>query len=243
LLLRARALLLNGARLVELSWGVPFSRAVNFTCRKNATLVWKELPGGQASGKISQYTISADGNSGKIGGTVTIMATVGRGVSETSQHAAVTGDLYVVTGYVADGYFAQPGQQVTLIGGAGTSTAGGFADVAYSPPVASAIDNPMPLTRDDVLVSAHVHGSVSDQAALILDALGTVYSAAVQDMEAKKNATSLASSEVQYVMQGRDIFVEIVLRNVDSLALEDASDLNVQPLLVPQTLNLEALSA
>jgi hypothetical protein len=241
LLLRARALLLNGARLVEMSWSVPFIRAVNFTCRKNATLVWKELPGGQASGKISQYTISADGSSGKIGGSVTIMATVGRGAaSETSQYTPAAGDLYVDTGYFADGYFAQPGQQVPLIGGAGTSTAGGFADVAYSPPVASAIDNPMPLTRDDVLVSASVMGdSVTDQANVIQGALETAASAA-RDLAGKRNATSNASGLVDTAMRGHDIWVEIVLRNVDSLALEDASDLNVQPLLVPQTINLEA---
>jgi hypothetical protein len=242
LLLRARALLLNGARLVEMSWSVPFIRAVEFTCRKNATLVWKELPGGQASGKISQYTISADGSSGKIGGGVTIMATVGRGISETSQHSAIAGQLYVVSGFVADGFFAQPGQQVPLIGSAGTSTAGGFFDVAYSPPVASAIDNPMPLTKDEVLVSAHVHGSVTDQANAIQGALELAASAA-RDLEGKRNATSNASGLVETAMRGHDIYVEIVLRNVDSLALEDASDLNVQPLLVPQTIDLEALAA
>jgi hypothetical protein len=239
LLLRARALLLNGARLVEMSWSVPFGRAMQFTCRKNATLIWKELPGGQASGKISQYTIIADGNNGKIGGNVTIMATVGRGVSETTQHGAATGELYVNAGYVADGFFAQPGQQVPLFGGAGTSTAGGFFDLAYSPPVASAIDNPMPLTKADVLVSAHVHGSVTDQANAIQGALELAASAA-RDLEGKRNATSNASGLVETAMRGHDIYVEIVLRNVDSLALEDVSDLNVQPLLVPQTINLEA---
>jgi hypothetical protein len=243
LLLRARALLLNGARLVELSWAVPFGRAVEFTCRKNATLVWKELPGGQASGKISQYTISADGSSGKIGGSVTIMATVGRGAaSQTSQYVPVVGNLYVNNGYVADGYFGQPGQQVPLIGSAGTSTAGGFADVAYSPPIASAIDNPMPLTRDDVLVSAQVHGSIDAQANAILGGLEFAFGQATT-LAGKRNATSNASANVQNNMTGLDIFVEIVLRNVDSLALEDASDLNVQPLLVPQTINLEAPAA
>jgi hypothetical protein len=59
-------------------------------------------------------------------------------------------------------------------------------------------------------------------------------------MEAKKNASSLASSAVSAALSGEDVFVEVVLRNVDSLALNDANDLIVQPLLVPMTINLES---
>jgi hypothetical protein len=241
LLLRARALLLNAARLVELSWSVPFSRAIDFSCRKNATLVWDKLPGGQATGKITQYTIAADGTNGKIGGTITVMATVGRGISETTQHGSVAGTSYAVTGYVAFGYDENPGSQVTLIGGGETSTAGGLADVSYAPIVYSVNDNPMPLTADDILVSAHVGGAgAGAQEAAIKDALITVYSNALHDMAAKKNASSLASSAVASALSGLDTFVEIVLRNVDSLALNDANDLIVQPLLVPMTVDLES---
>ena len=239
LLLRGRALLLNGARLVELSWSVPFSRAVDFTCRKNATLVWDKLPGGQATGKITQYTIAADGKTGKIGGTVTVMATVGHGISETTQHAAVGGTTYAVVGYITSGYDETPGSQTVLSGGGMTSTAGGLNDVAYSPPVANFLDNPMPLTADEVLVSASLFGGVTDQAAQIQAALATAYAAA-QDLEGKRNATSNASGLVDTAMRGHDTWVEIVLRNVDSLALEDATQVIVQPLLVPMTINLQS---
>jgi hypothetical protein len=234
LLLRARALLLNAARLVELSWSIPFARAVHLTCRKNATLVWNQLPGGQATGKITQYTITADGNSGKIGGTITVMASVGRGISETTQHGAIAGTSYAVAGYVAFGYDENPGSQVTVAGN-------GLADIAYAPIVYSFNENPMPLTAADILVSAGVGGAGAlEQEALIKDALISVYSSALFDMNAKKNASSLASSAIALALSGENVFVEIALRNVDSLALDDANDLIVQPLLVPMTVNLES---
>jgi hypothetical protein len=234
LLLRARALLLNAARLVELSWSIPFSRAVHLTCRKNATLVWDKLPGAQATGKITQYTISADGNSGKLGGTMTVMASVGLGVSETTQHGTVAGTSYAVLGYVVTGYDENPGSQVTLAGGS-------FNDIAYAPIIYSSIDNPMPLTAAEILVSAQLLGvGAAAQETIIRDALVGVYSNALHDMAAKKNASSLAQSAVSAALSGEDVFVEIVLRNVDSLALDDANDLIVQPLLVPMTINLES---
>ncbi len=76
LLLRARALLLAGARIVTVNFGIPFDRAILLTCRKNVTLIWEKLPGGYASGKVVQYTVSA--GEGKLQGSVTIAATVGR---------------------------------------------------------------------------------------------------------------------------------------------------------------------
>ena len=234
LLLRARALLLNAARLVELSWSIPFSRAVDLTCRKNATLVWNQLPGGQATGKITQYTIAADGNSGKIGGTITIMASVGHGISETTQHGAIAGTSYAVTGYVVFGYDENPGSQVTVAGN-------GLNDIAYAPIVYSFNENLMPLTAAEILVSASIGGAgAGAQEASIKNALVGVYGAGVTDMNVKKNASSLASSAVASALSGEDVFVEIVLRNVDSLALDDANDLIVQPLLVPMTINLES---
>jgi hypothetical protein len=245
LLLRARALLLNGARLVQMSWSVPFARAAAFTCRKNATLVWDKLPGGQASGKITQYAITADGSTGKIGGTVTMMATVGHGVSETTQYGDISGTGYADTGYVVTGYGQSDGQQTALPGGTDSPTSGGLggiADLAYSPPIASTIDTAMPLSRADVLISAAVHGSVTDQANAIQGALEVANSAA-GTLEGKRNATSNASGLVTTAMRNRDVYVEIVLRNVDSLALEDANDLDVQPLMVPMTIDLEAPAA
>jgi len=98
----------------------------------------------------------------------------------------------------------------------------------------------MPLTADEILVSAGVQGAgVTDQAAQIEAALATAYAAA-QDLEGKRNATSNASGLVETAMRGHDTWVEIVLRNVDSLALEDATQVIVQPLLVPMTINLQS---
>jgi hypothetical protein len=240
LLLRARASLLNGARLVNLTWSVSFGRAVAFTCRKNATLIWQELPGGQASGKIIEYTISADGSSGKIGGTVTIAATVGHGsVSETTQYANVAGTPdYVVAGYVVDGYQTTTGGQIAV-----TGAAGGLADLAYAPVFVDSTQTSMPLTRDDILVSAHVHNDVTYQASLITETLVTVYSAIMFNITSQKAATSSASTLVDTALQGAQSTVDIVLRNVDNLKLEDANNVQVQPLMVPKTIDLEAISA
>jgi hypothetical protein len=239
LLLRARALLLNGARLIELTWSIPFGRAVGLTCRKNAMLFWASLPHGQAGGKISQYTISADGSTGKIGGTVTVMATVGHGISETTEHAGAAGTSYAVSGYVVSGYDETPGSMTVIIGSGLSETSGGLSDIAYSPPVVSAANSPLPLTAADILVSARVGGDVNEQELLIKNALLGVYSTASIDMTAKKNASSLASTAVTQALAGQDIFVEVVLRTVADVALEDAETLIVQPLLVPMTINLQ----
>lgn len=236
LLLRGRAALLNGARLVELSWSVPFNRAVAFTCRKNAMLVWDKLPGGQASGKITGYSIAADGSTGKLSGTVTIMATVGHGVSETTQYTDIAGDGYTVPDYVSGTYAESVGAQTALIGGERTDA---LADLAYSPPIVDITNTALPLTRHQVLVSAEVRGSLSAQANAILGGLEFAYSQATT-LEGKKNATANASANVNNNMKGLDITVEIVLVNVDALALEDNNPIDVQPLMVPKTIDLEA---
>jgi hypothetical protein len=162
------------------------------------------------------------------------MASVGHGISETTQRGSVAGTSYAVIGYVVSGYDENPGSQVTVAGN-------GLNDIAYAPIVYSFNEDPMPLTAADILVSASTGGvGATEQETLIKNALIGIYSNSLTDMDAKKNASSSASSAISSALSGEDVFVEIVLRNVDSLALDDANDLIVQPLLVPMTIDLES---
>jgi hypothetical protein len=57
----------------------PFERAIELSCRKNARVFDPRLPGRSAIGKIIKYGFSADGDSGKLIGTVTIGCAIGFG--------------------------------------------------------------------------------------------------------------------------------------------------------------------
>lgn len=78
LMARARAILYNRARAVEVAFDVPFSEATKLTCRKNGYIADKRLPGGSAAGKIKAYSFEVDGNKGAMFGSVVLGCTVGR---------------------------------------------------------------------------------------------------------------------------------------------------------------------
>ena len=102
-----------------------FERAIELSCRKNARVFDTRLPGGSALGKIIKYGFSADGDSGKLIGTVTIGCAVGYG----GAIAAVPGaPSYVEEGYVDAGYQFYDGQVEVLPA----------SDVGYSVPIDAA---------------------------------------------------------------------------------------------------------
>lgn len=114
LLALARAHLLARARAVDVSFEVPFALGVALSLRKSLSIQDPRIPGGIAAGKIKSYQLSADGDSGKLGCTITIGCTVGR----NGNIVAVDGDpTYVELGYVAPGYQVLEDQVVVPIAG------------------------------------------------------------------------------------------------------------------------------
>jgi hypothetical protein len=78
MLCRARAKLRRRARAVQVSFQCRFEAAATISCRMNATITDRNLPGGRASGKVIAYKLTRDGDSGKTQAEVTIGCSIGK---------------------------------------------------------------------------------------------------------------------------------------------------------------------
>ena len=118
-LLLARARLIARARAVRIKITMPWTAAsTSLTCRHNIALTNRYLPGTapQATGKVAQYSMTADGDSGEMKVEPTLACTIGHGVALA---AALGGTPdYVEDGYVDDGYQTRTGGEVELVTGA-----------------------------------------------------------------------------------------------------------------------------
>jgi hypothetical protein len=110
-MLIARARLLKSMRAVKVTWECQFERMFNMSCRKNATLHDPRLPGGQATGKVTEYHIKGDGATGQLVGVIQIECCVGTGVTVTA--VAGTPD-YCEAAYVGSDYQFYSGATVLL---------------------------------------------------------------------------------------------------------------------------------
>jgi len=127
------------ARAIELTADIPFERAIELSCRKNATLYYSKLPGGVATGKIIRYGFSADGNATTMSGFVTIGCCIGYGGSVSADAGE---DDYIDDDYIDD-YYERTGEVVSL------------GEVGYTPPVYEPGPDEIafPLQRSQVVVS------------------------------------------------------------------------------------------
>ena len=139
----ARAHILAKARAVSISWDCSFARALDLSCRKNASIQDDRLPGGGATGKITAYSLICDGDAGRLIGNVTIQCAIGH---DGTVSASAGTPAYVDAGYVDTDYQVYTGQ-----------TAAPFADVSYSIPVLQPGGLVYPLTKDQVFVSETDH--------------------------------------------------------------------------------------
>jgi hypothetical protein len=102
LLMVARAAMVIKARAVDIGFTIAdFEDGLAFSLRKNALIHNEKLPGGQAAGKITSYTLSLDGSTGLESASVHIGCAVGYGGSYTAEpgdptyaEAAYTGPDY-----------------------------------------------------------------------------------------------------------------------------------------------------
>lgn len=242
LLCRARARLLARSRAVQISFDCRFERAIELSCRKNALLYDRRLPGGQALGKIVAYSIIADGDSGEIIGRVTMACAVGLDGHVSDENGS---PLYVESGYVDDGYQAFSGGIVALPA----------SDVGYSVPIDEVNDDGLvfPLTKNSAIMVEELHGSLADQVAAIeavipkiiatyrleewLPALGPSefarQSQAVHAMGLNTVARALAHKAIWYELQ---------LNPVAGQSFSSEYALTTTTLSIPKMIDLEATS-
>lgn len=217
LLLLARAKLLARARAVEIKLATPWSVASAITCRKNVHLTDNRLPGGEATGKVTAYTLAADGE-GEIGASITIGCTIGYGVALA---AAATGTpTYVEDGYVNDNYQQRTGAETELL--TGELLYQSFDDFEVTDDDGVDLFN---MTAANVVNSLTVAGGVFEQKAAVNDEADLPATAMPDPVAALGNVPTVVTLDLVPV-EGGPFNVEY--------------DVEVSQLVVPQGIDLEA---
>jgi hypothetical protein len=112
MLLLGRAKLRYRARCFDIAITVPWSIAIQATCRKTVQLTDYRLPGGAALGKIKHYAIVIDDQGAR--GELTLACCIGRGSTVTEDPGV--GD-YAGSGYMQTGYQRMSGAQLSVVEG------------------------------------------------------------------------------------------------------------------------------
>lgn len=135
-------------RAVQISWDTTFDRAIALSCRKNATINARLIPGGAATGKIISYTIAASGPDMQLKGNVTIGCCIGNGATGTVTGSSGT-DILAVPGTFVSGVSTATGSSIVV----GGNTAGG--DISFAPPIYApqAGEPTFPLQRSQCVIS------------------------------------------------------------------------------------------
>lgn len=183
MILVARATLINRARAVQIDCHFKdFIRALDITLRKGLLIHDHRLPGGEASGKITKYTLSYAG--GHPSAQVTINSTVGYGGSHVSNDGE---DDYIDDDYIDD-YYVREGV-VSLVPS---------SDVAFTVPNYSANDDGVNFVRglgpDNAVISLQVTGGPNAQRAAFDGYAGdnpdiTVYQVILQNLYTQVHLT------------------------------------------------------
>ena len=223
------------ARAVEIGCEIPFALGLELSLRKSATITHKYLPGGQATGKIITYSISADGEGNRTA-NIKIACAVGKGGSVSA--SAGTDDYSDAIAHEAQ---TQTGASIALPG------------VTYEPPPPDATYNGLhpPLSADQVVLYASWYGSHINQRNVLTNAYGlqggtpaqlasTIgWGANVnQRASAKQAADQMANSLLQQPQNS--VYFELHLRPVSGNQVSTPYYVNVSELVIPQQINLEA---
>lgn len=217
MILMARATLINRSRAVQIDCHFSdFISALDVTLRKGLLIHDHRLPGGEASGKITKYSLSYAG--GKPIAQVTINSTVGYGGAHTTNAGE---DAYIDDDYIDD-YFVR----VNVIELVPSS------DVAFSVPNYNVNDDGIDMVRgfnsDSAAKSIRVVDGPNDQRSA-LDSFGGIAGKANPDLAA-----------YQVVLQ--NMYTQVHLTMVPIGKGPYATDIAVEAskLIIPKQIDLEA---
>jgi hypothetical protein len=224
------------------------------SCRKNATIYDRRLPGGAAAGKITSYYMEVDGSSTSMRGGVSIGCSIGASTAVLPED----GDpVYAEAGYAEPGWQMYEDAIIVLPD---------TADMAYTPPVPFTIDDGLtvPLTREDAIESQSVVGSVDVQyAAMNFEIAETIRQAkssgnedgqqqqipegaqgwvvTVSGQKDKGEAYSKAAKEaVDKAVNDNPYYYDIKFPNVQNGPFNANYSLTVTPATLPRQIDLEA---
>jgi hypothetical protein len=207
------------SRAVEVEFECRFERAIELSCRKNARVFDRRLPGGQALGKIIAYSFGVDGDSGVMIGSVTIGCAVGYGGAIEQVEGVPS---HVDDDYVENDYQAHDGHVVVL----------GAGDVGYSVPIDAVNDDGLDLLgglrASDVISDFAVVNGAAAQAAAI--SAGIAVSSVCKDgAESAKTVLKAIPTKVQFEV-----------KPVSGGPFQNEYDIDVSTLKLPAMINLEA---
>lgn len=253
----ARARLRHRARAVTVSCQVPFVAATVLSCRKNATIHDPRLPGGEATGKVTSYSLKCDGTTGEFIGEVTIGCAVGR----DGHSSAVEGvGVYAAPGYMNPGYQIMAGAEYSFP----------LDDISYTPPVFAPSDDGLvfPLTRAQIVLSEQINGSWEAQGDAIRAAIPAsvnLLNLANPDTVIGENASNQTLTDlspmadgawaevtaqrywtaraIPATMEANPVWYQLVLKPVQNGPFGAEYLVSTTPLKIPMGIDLEAPSS
>lgn len=233
----ARARLLVRARAVQVEWECPFELVLGLSCRKNARLFDRRLPGGVALGKVVSYGFSANGDSGVLVGKVTIACAIGYGGAAVPNPGA---PIYVDDGYVNDGWQVRENQVIVL----------GSGDTGYTVPIDGTTDDGVrfPLTKQGAVLVEQVHGDYISQGEVITAALNTyrfivpsfLMNNYFQQIEDYKRKSASMNTAISQIIKDNPIWYELTVRSVVNGPFAADYAVVVTDLQIPKQIDLEA---
>lgn len=238
LIARARAQLVIRSRAVQVSWDCSFDRAIDLTCRKEASIVDDRLPGGMAIGKVIGYTFSADGSTGAVKGNVTIGCAIGY----DGAIAAVPGTPdYVDNGYVDAGYQTASGQVVVFPD----------SDVGYTPPTDLPNDDGLhfPLSKDAAGSEQWFNDNIDEMTGLVQATfeadkiVADLSRDTAPSIDTQQKLAAAQASSTEEVLKANPTKYVLRLSNLSGGPFNTDYDVVVTPLEIPRQINLEAVEA
>lgn len=211
----ARSNILARSRAVSVTVTLAdFAAGIGLSCRKNGRLVDPRIPGGEATGKVIAYSLTARG--GALLASMTIGCTIGNGNTVIT----VPGDpTYVDEGYVDAGYQAYAGATLMPIAGEVT-----YEDFSAIPPVDDGVDF-FNMRAADLVTQITIINPLPTQQAVL--------NAFKPDLQAAIDALNQVFTEVDGDLKKLTI-------GRDDPPFTTLYPITVSQLMVPKTLDLEA---
>jgi len=241
LLMVARAHILAAARAIEHKFVLrDFMEIVDVSLRKNARILDPRLPGGEVTGKITEYELTVQ--NGAVLCTVTMVSTVGYG-----------GNIDVLPGeptYVEADYVEPDYQEYE------NAVVAPNSDIGYKRPLANPKDDGInllgatvpanqivnsvvvangPVTQRDEIM-AIVEAGVPEDGAIITSEFGSGSLSATWDNTA---AYQEFSSRLRDMLKDKQTSIKVVFRNLQK-EFESPYLIEVEDLKVPKMIDLEA---
>lgn len=227
LLMLARANIIMRSRAVQVKWQMPFERALSLSLRKNALLFDPRLPGGEAVGKIVSCAIEMQG--GQLIGEVTVACAIGKGGTLPTR---IGNPSYVADGYVNAGYQFRVNELTHVTD-----------DIAFTVPAEEANDDGLKFPLQRVPYASGVQVNTVETVPFA-EGIPTVQPKVDYDdcgnSTSVSESMSLDTSPITKWLGGIKTTVDFGLRPVNGGPFESPYELEVEPLIIPKMIDLEA---